>query len=200
MHFFVKGAVLGFLIAAPVGPIGVLCIVRTLRSGWVTGFASGLGAATADAFYAAVAAFGVKAVSGIISALTLPLHLAGAGFCVFLGTKILRAQSPRVPSPADGMDVHTAYASTVLLTLLNPATILSFMAFFAAAMLHDAPKTSYAVLLVTGVLVGSGAWWLALATGVACTHRLAGETFLKTINLVSGLFLIGFGCYSALVR
>ena len=200
MHFFLKGAILGFLIAAPVGPIGVLCIVRTLRSGWLVGFASGLGAATADAAYAVAAAFGIKTITGALNAVALPLHLAGAAFCMFLGVKIICSKEARMTSPGDAMHAHTAFASTAVLTLLNPVTVVSFMAFFAAAMVHDAPETSYVVLLVTGVLLGSAAWWLTLATGIAYTRRIAGEALLKTVNTVSGAFLIGFGLYSALIR
>ncbi|MGZ3529171.1 MAG: LysE family translocator [Vulcanimicrobiaceae bacterium] len=133
IELFLKGAALGFLIAAPVGPIGLLCIARTLRAGWSAGFFSLLGAATADAAYAAVAACGLTALTGALTALSAPLHLGGALLLFVLGLTTLRAKAPNERANPNAHSVGTAYASTVLLTLLNPATILSFVAIFAAA-------------------------------------------------------------------
>jgi threonine/homoserine/homoserine lactone efflux protein len=132
--FFLRGLGLGFAIAAPVGPIGVLCIRRTLADGRLVGFVTGLGAATADATYGAVAAFGVSAVTSLLVGLRLWIHLLGALFLAWLGVRTLlarpavKAATPTAPARAG---LLTAWASTVMLTLTNPATIISFAAVFA---------------------------------------------------------------------
>ena len=135
--FFLKGAAIGLGIAAPVGPIGVLCIRRSLRGGAWAGFVSGLGAATADAAYGCVAAFGLSAISGLLVRWQLWLGLVGGGFLCFLGVRTLLNRRTEKAEP-DGA-AAAAYASTFLLTLSNPATILSFAAVFAGFGLGATP-------------------------------------------------------------
>lgn len=135
MHLVLEGAVLGFLVAAPVGSIGLLCITRTLRAGWVVGFLSGLGAAVADAVYASIAAFGIRSVTVGIEELSWPLHLAGAAILGFIGARMLCSKrDPQAAPSALNVPALAALGSTLLLTLVNPSTMISFAAMGAAAM------------------------------------------------------------------
>ena len=129
--FIIPGIMVGFFIAAPVGPIGVLCIRRTLAEGRVQGLVSGLGAATADAVYGCIAAFGLTLVSNALVQQQLWLRLVGGVFLCFLGVKTLLTKPSEKACPERGTGLLRAYGTTFLLTLTNPMTILSFAAIFA---------------------------------------------------------------------
>jgi len=194
-----RGFALGFAVAAVVGPIGVLCIRRTLASGFSIGFLSGLGAATADASYAALAAFGVTAVTALLVEQQLWLRLVGGGFLLYLGVRTLRsAPSARAATAASGTGVLTAFASTLALTLSNPMTILSFVGIFAGLGLSVEGGLSGAANLVLGVFVGSAAWWLVLATGVSALRTRLTPQVLRGVNVLSGLVIAAFGAQALL--
>lgn len=190
--FLFKRLLIGFSIAAPVGPIGVLCIKRTLIAGRSSGFVSGIGAATADALYGAVAAFGLTGISYFLIAHSFWLRLVGGVFLAYLGIKALIASSPKAV-PAVHRSLIADYLSTVSLTLANPATILAFIAIFAGVGLGEIrPSISAAVLMVVGVFVGSTLWWLILSTGVSALKSRSSSSLLKVANILSGLILLGF--------
>jgi threonine/homoserine/homoserine lactone efflux protein len=188
-----KGVAIGLSIAAPVGPIGVLCIRRTLSEGALAGLASGLGAATADAVYGSMAAFGLSAVSTLMLGQQMWLRLIGGTFLCYLGVKSVRTRpSERAAAPQRrGRGVLGAYAGTFFLTLTNPMTVLSF----AALGLASAAPGGYvaALMLVLGVFVGSALWWLLLSGGVSLLRNRATPAALQWVNWVSGLIVIGFG-------
>jgi threonine/homoserine/homoserine lactone efflux protein len=194
-----RGVVLGFSIAAVVGPIALLCIRRTLSAGFGVGFVSGLGAATADASYAAVAGFGVTAVATVLVDQRLWLRVVGGLFLVYLALQTLRAAPAEQILSADvrgsGLRLMGAYSSTLALTLSNPMTILSFAAIFAGLGLGSlgASSTSSAVDLVLGVFVGSTAWWLLLATLIARLRRRVTPRWVRRVNVGSGLVILAFG-------
>ncbi len=199
--YLLRGLALGFAIAAPVGPIGVLCIRRTLAEGRLVGFVTGLGAATADATYGAVAAFGVSAISTALVGLRLWIHLLGALFLAWLGLRTLLAR-PAQPSIASETSpaarrggLLAAWASTVALTLTNPTTILSFAAVFAGLGLVGASYTA-AGLMVVGVFLGSALWWLLLSGGVSRVRSRFDARALRWVNGISGLLLLGFAAFS----
>lgn len=186
-----KGLAVGFSIAAPVGPIGLLCIRRTLRGGWGHGLATGMGAATADMVYGLVAAAGLTAVTEALVGARQPLQFAGGALLILLGLMSLRAEAPKECAGADSTGHATAYATTFLLTLANPATILSFAAVMAG--LGAMSASGQTVVLVAGVFVGSALWWLALSTAVSLIrHRLAASV-LVWINRASGAAIMAFG-------
>jgi len=192
--FFIRGLIVGFSIAAPVGPIGVLCIRRTLADGYLTGFVSGLGAATADALYGTVAAFGLTSIAVFLVGHQLALRLIGGLFLCYLGYRIfVTAPMARTVSPG-GRGLGGAYFSTVVLTITNPATILSFAAVFTGLGLGST-RGNYAAagLLVVGVFVGSALWW-ALLSGMTTTlrSRLDLEA-LRWVNRISGAVIGAFG-------
>jgi len=190
---FFKAALIGLSIAAPVGPIGLLCIQRTLAHGARTGFLSGLGAAAADAVYGAVGAFGLSAVMQMFLAAAVPLSLAGALFLGWMGVQLWRAVPPAAAaSVADPAGAWQAFGSVFLLTLANPMTILSFVAVFAAIGGTAAPDASAAGLMVLGVFAGSALWWLTMAVGVALLRHRIGARVQQAINRGAAVLLLAF--------
>jgi threonine/homoserine/homoserine lactone efflux protein len=189
-----RGLALGFAIAAPVGPIGVLCIRRTLAQGRAVGLLSGLGAATADAFYGSVAAFGLTAISGLMVAQRTWLGLMGGAFLCYLGARTFLAAPALEPARTPSGGLAGSYISTLALTLTNPMTILSFAAVFAGMGLGGGEGSfAGAALLVVGVFLGSAAWWLALSTGVSLLRGGLSAAGLRWVNRLSGLVIAAFG-------
>jgi len=188
-----RGFALGFSIAAVLGPIGVLCIRRTLSSGFLTGFLSGLGAATADATYASIAAFGVTALATLLVDQRTLLRLVGGAFLLYLGLRTLRtAQALRAASDVTVRGLLAAYASTFGLTMSNPMTILSFVAILAGLGLGSMQGGEDALALVLGVFLGSAAWWLVLAGLVSLLRARLTPRVFRVINIGSGVLILAF--------
>lgn len=218
---WLKGFLMGLAIAAPVGPIALLCIRRTLARGRWVGLLTGLGAATADGFYGVMVAFGLSAVSNLLVENARYLQLLGGAFLIYLGLTTFLAKpsvraddlnageliadrstpsasisKPALSSKSQLSTWLSAYSSTLALTLTNPATILSFIAIFASL---GITQTSYlrSVTLVFGVFTGSAAWWLVLVSGVVYLRsRLTPEKlrrFNRWSTSVFGVLLVGFG-------
>jgi threonine/homoserine/homoserine lactone efflux protein len=190
---FLEGIIIGFAIAAPVGPIGVLCIRRTLAEGRASGFVSGLGAATADAVYGATAAFGLTLITDFLLEGASWLRLVGGAFLLFLGVKTLFARPAERAAETRGGGLPGAYASTFFLTLTNPTTILSFAAIFAGLGVTGANDALSAALLVLGVFLGSAAWWLVLSGGTGLFRPKLSVGGLRWVNGVSGTIIAAFG-------
>jgi threonine/homoserine/homoserine lactone efflux protein len=198
LSFLIKGLVIGLSIAAPVGPIGLLCIRRSLEQGRTAGLATGLGAATADAAYGCIAGFGLTAVSGFLFEHVFLLHLTGGAALCYLGARtFLRAPAQHEAQGGTG-GLKSAYFSTLLLTLANPTTILSFVAVFAGFGIVASPSYAAAATLVTGVFVGSGLWWLFLSSSVARMRHRISSGWMQAINRLSGSLIVAFGLYALL--
>jgi len=192
--FLLRGIIIGFSIAAPVGPIGVLCIRRTLAEGRVFGFVSGLGAATADAIYGCIAGFGLTFISDILIGRQVWLRLAGGVFLCYLGIKNFLARPAEQAASASGRGLIGAYASTLLLTLTNPVTILSFAAVFAGlGMANASGNHGSAATLVLGVFTGSVLWWLVLSNVASLFRTKFNTRALRWVNRISGIVVTGFG-------
>lgn len=190
----IQGVGIGFGIAAPVGPIGLLCIRRTLAEGRARGLATGLGAATADAVYGMIAGFGLTLISAWLLGGLFWLRLVGGLFLCWLGWRTASAPPARqAATAADRRGLVGAYLSTFVLTLTNPATILSFVAIFAGLGLAGARDTGAAVALVAGVFLGSAAWWLLLTGGIGLFRARLNEQALRWINRLAGAGIILFG-------
>ena len=186
-----KGLILGFLIAAPVGPIGVLCIQRTLTKGRISGFVSGLGAATADAFYGAVAAFGLIFISNVLIEQQFILRLCGGIFLLYTGLKIFYSK-PRENSRIESKtNLMTDYISTFFLTITNPITIISFTALFTGIGFMRGTFTTSG-FLVAGVFLGSALWWLILSFGIKWIQFNVKNFSLELINKISGTVILIF--------
>lgn len=202
LPYFIKGYLIGLAIAAPVGPIGVLCIRRTLTGGRLIGFLSGLGAATADMCFGAIAAFGITALQDLLLRQQEWLRLVGGAFLIYLGARTCFAApstEPSIEGPARGR--LSAYFSTFGLTLTNPVTILSFMAIFAGLRLGEAAGTSGAALvLVCGVFLGSASWWLVLSALIGVFRGRFMSTWMLWGNRGAGAVLLGFGVAALCIR
>ena len=195
---FLKGLAFGFVLAATVGPMWVLCLRRTLASGALAGLASGMGIAVADGLYGAVAAFGLTAISGFLLAQQRLLALVGGGFLVYLGAKALLARPAALeggPSETPLRSLATAFVSTLGLTLANPPTILAFIAIFAGLGLGSSGNFAEASLVVLGVFLGSASWWAILAGTAGRLRARLGPGLARGVNAVSGLTILGFALW-----
>ncbi|HUP28105.1 MAG TPA: LysE family transporter [Chloroflexia bacterium] len=191
---FISGLIIGFSIAAPVGPIGVLCIRRTLSDGRASGLASGLGAATADASYGLVAGLGLTSVSSLLVAQQGWLRLFGGIFLLYLGARIYFSPPSTEAAVGGGKGLLWTYLSTFVLTLSNPTTILSFVAVFAGlgVAVGDGGLEKVPVL-VAAVFLGSAAWWLLLVGVVGSLRARLSTEAIIWINRVSGIIIGTFG-------
>jgi threonine/homoserine/homoserine lactone efflux protein len=191
---FFKGLLFGFLLAATVGPMWVLCFRRTLAQGPLAGLASGMGIAVADGLYGAVAAFGLTAISGFLLQYSRWIALVGGVFLVYLGIKIL-ISTPTISAADERKISHAkAFLSTLGLTLANPPTILAFAAIFAGLGLVSGDY-AIAALVVLGVFLGSASWWIALAAGADWLRNRMGPKVIRAINVISGLSILGFAIW-----
>lgn len=191
MWLFLKGVIIGVTIAAPVGPIGILCIKRTLEQGKWIGFMSGLGAATADGIYGIIAGLGLTVIIHFLTGISMWLQLIGGVFLLYLGVQMLRAKPAHEAASAKPSTTPLkAYLSTLLLTITNPVTILSFLAIFAGLGITTAEYSG--VILALGVFIGSAIWWLLLSTGIASLSRFIGKKLFQGIHYASGIVLITF--------
>jgi threonine/homoserine/homoserine lactone efflux protein len=197
--WWLKGVAIGFSIAAPVGPIGALCIRRTLSDGRAAGLATGLGAATADACYGAVAGFGLAVVAAALTEQQIWLRLLGGLFLLYLGARTFLARPSATAAPARGRDLLTTYATTFALTLTNPLTILSFAGVFAGLGL-GAVANGYgaAAPLVAGVFCGSALWWLLLTGGLSLARSRVTPAGMRWVNRFSGVIILGAGALALL--
>jgi threonine/homoserine/homoserine lactone efflux protein len=192
--FILKGMIIGFSIAAPVGPIGVLCIRRTLAEGRAYGLVSGLGAATADACYGTIAALGLTLISSFLIDQANWLRLIGGAYLCYLGLKTFRSKPAERAAEAQGRGLLGAYTSTLFLTLTNPLTIFAFAAIFAGVGAEAAAGNTLGALnVVLGVFLGSAAWWLILVTLTSLFRSRLTTGGLVWVNRVSGIIILGFG-------
>jgi threonine/homoserine/homoserine lactone efflux protein len=201
LTLFWQSMLIGFSIAAPVGPIGLLTIQRTLQLGWRAGLVTGLGAAVADAVYGAVGAFGVSALIEALDAARAPLIVVGGLFLLWLAWRIWRTPVATAAAGASsGAQLWRCFAGTFVLTLSNPATILSFVAVFGT--LAARVQISSPLTMVAGVLVGSALWWLLLSALVGRLRERFDARWRRRVNAASALVLAAFALwqFAALAR
>ncbi len=189
-----EGTLIGFSIAAPVGPIGVLCIRRTIAQGRVSGFISGLGAASADAVYGCIAGFGLTFISQFLVAQQNILRLIGGAFLLYLGIKTFFAKKTEDELENNQKGLLSAYLSTFFLTLTNPITILFFVGIFAGmGIVSESGDYLSALVLVSGVFIGSMLWWALLSGGASFFQKKINAEGLGWINKISGVIITSFG-------
>lgn len=197
VELLIQGALSGFAIAAPVGPINVLCIRRTLADGFGRGLASGLGAAVADTLFGAVAAFGVASVMTFLTRWEGLLSLVGGIVLMVLGVRGLFVVPPADDGRGSGVGLVGAFASTFGMTIANPMTVLSFLAVFAAIGIGWT-GVGAATALVVGVFLGSAAWWLGLSSVVTAIRHALSEQTLLWINRGAAVAILAFGAWALL--
>lgn len=195
LGFLLKGVLVGLIIAVPTGPVGVLCIRRTIFHGRLAGFVSGLGAATADAIFGIIAAFGLSVISDLLLDYQQWLRIGGAAFLLLLGITAFTADPLEgTQTQRDPEDLIADFASTFVLTITNPITILAFLAIFAGIGFGGAQATlGRAAILVLGVWFGSLLWWALLAFGAGAMRVSFGRHHLVWIHRGSGGILVFSG-------
>jgi threonine/homoserine/homoserine lactone efflux protein len=203
LAFFVKGIVVGIVIGVPVGPVGVLCLRRTIFAGRLAGLASGFGAASGDALFGAIAGFGLTAVSNLLLGYQDWLRFAGACFLFYIGgSALMRGPPARLGGRGASEGLLRNFASTLGLTIANPVTVLALLGIFASLGLAGEEATwGRASLLVFGVWAGSLSWWLVLSLGAGALRASFDARLLAWINRGSGgiLLLSGAGLLALLV-
>jgi threonine/homoserine/homoserine lactone efflux protein len=194
VYLLLEGMIIGFIVAVPVGPLGLLCINRALSLGPLLGLFSGLGVASADALAAGIAALGISLVSTFLSDHQIVIRFVGGLFLCYLGFKIYRTTPSRQPPPANVNGHFGAYATTFLLTFSNPVTIVSFLAIYAGWGVESLSGHYFAAaILALGVLIGSALWWIALFVGLTVFHHKFSLEVVGLIHRVSGALIAGFG-------
>lgn len=192
--FLFLGMIIGFSIAAPIGPVGILCIHRTLACGRLSGLATGLGAATADGIYAIVAAFGLTIIADLLTGHLIIVRIVGGAFLVYLGLRIFLSSPPTDTTTSKKSTFLKDYGTTFFFTLTNPLTILSFAGIFAA-LGPGSPQgnSGSAVLMVVGIIAGSVLWWGLLVSGTSVFGSRFNTRTLVLVNRLSGILIIVFG-------
>lgn len=194
ISFFLRGLLIGFSIAAVVGPIGMLCIQRSLQKGFVIGLVTGMGAATADGIYGGMAAFGLTVISTFLVGQQTWIRLIGGLFLLYLGIRAVLTRPAEQAAQAGGSNLLGLYASTLLLTLTNPLTILSFATVFAGLGVGmNGHNSAIATLVTLGVFCGSTCWWLLLSGGVGLLRERLTRRWIGWINRLAGIALLIFG-------
>jgi threonine/homoserine/homoserine lactone efflux protein len=194
-----RGFIIGLSVAAPVGPMAVLCIRRTLAQGMSAGLISGLGIAAADAAYALVGGLGLTLISDFLVGQQFWFRLIGGIFLVYLGVKTLMAKpATEAAKSVEKSGAFGLFLSTFLLTMTNPTTILSFAAIFAGLGLGAGDDKVAALILVNCVFAGSALWWLVLTTGVSLLRSRITPGVLIWVNRISGVVILGFALYALL--
>jgi threonine/homoserine/homoserine lactone efflux protein len=188
--FLLKGLIIGFAMAVPIGPIGIMSIRKTLAEGHSRGLIVGLGAATADSLYGSIAAFGLTFISDMIAGQHFWVSLVGGGLLLFLGIKtfLAKRKDPIIPSDKNGFWV--SYVSAFLLALTNPLTIFAFVAVFAAFGLGHKLSIISACILVIGVFIGSCLWFLTLGYVATLFRKKLDADGLRWVNRISGGLII----------
>jgi threonine/homoserine/homoserine lactone efflux protein len=195
--FYIRGLIVGFSIAAPIGPIGVLVINRTLHQGLKAGLCSGLGAALAATTYASIVAFGLTFISDFILQIGFWLRLFGGAFLIYLGIKIFLSRHLSLKNGDKPKSPLKYIASTYLLNLVNPMTLVSYLALFAGLDLADTHgQFSNALLLTLGIFSGGMCWWSLLTKTLTYFHHKITLKTLKIINKIAGVLIIGFGIFA----
>ncbi len=194
LELLIKGFVVGFIMAIPIGPVGLLCTQRTLSHGRMHGLISGLGAATSDVIYASIAAFGLTMVSNFLIAQSMWFRLFGGAFLFLLGIKIFLARPAKSGSFVEKLRHFSNYTSTLVITLSNPMSILVSAGMFAGlGLVSIGADWTKAIQVVAGVFFGSMFWWIALSLFVGIFHKKAGDETMVLLARVFGTIISCLG-------
>ncbi len=196
LPIFIKGLLIGIVVAAPMGPVNVLCIHRTLTCGRVAGLTAGLGAALGDAAFALVAAFGITVVAAFVEAHEAWFRVPGAVILLALGVKLWLSHPHYEQREANGQSLLRSLFATFLLTVSNPITIAAFLALFVAWGLSAGLTIAAAAEVVLGVLAGSMAWWVALVFIIGLLHRKIEDRHMLLLNRITAVAVVLFGMYA----
>lgn len=191
---FGKGLFVGFSLAMILGPIGIFCIQQTLRKGFYAGLAAGLGAATADGMFGALAGFGLTYICDFLMHHEKFLHIAGGGFLIYLGIENYRRIEISSILPAEKTNLFALFSTTFFLTLANPMTILVFTALLAGLGIgNESCGTSLAFALFIGIFLGSLLWWIILTGSISAFRVRISMNLITRLNKIAGIAIAVFG-------
>lgn len=194
MSLFIKGMIVGFCLAAPVGPIAAICVQRTIAKRWISGVVSGMGAAAADAVYGAIAAFGATIVSEFLITEHAWLQRVGGVILLILGVRLLMVKPIEREGNGENRSLVGDFLSTFILTLTNPMTFVAFAAIFATMGIGAVRgRPILTIELVGGVFAGSAVWWVILCAGAWGLRRHFDFKRLALVNKATGVFVIAVG-------
>jgi threonine/homoserine/homoserine lactone efflux protein len=196
LPIFLNGFTIGLAIAAPVGPIGLLTIRRTLAHGRTAGILTGLGAASADAIFGSIAAFGITAISNVMIGAKTWLGITGGIFLIALGWQTFTSKPAQHPAQSNASSLNTMYLTTFALVLTNPISILYFVGIIASVGAASTPTS--AAWMVAGVFAGSALWWLTLASIANSLRDKITPRALGFVNRASGIIIAGFGMFAVI--
>lgn len=192
INLLIRGMIAGLVIAAPVGPVNVFCIQRTIAQGWKAGVIAGAGAAAADTLYGAIAGFSISVVIELLIREMFRVRLFGGILLIGIGVSYV-LRSPQSFEPGkDGGD-KSDLTSAFLLNLTNPTTVLSFLAVLAALRMDEHRPWWQTVFLVAGIFCGSMAWWIVLSTAVSHFREKINDRKMLWMNRIAGVAIAGFG-------
>ena len=192
LNLLIRGLITGFVIAAPVGPVNVFCIHRTIERGWKAGVVAGLGAAAADTIYGAVAGFSISFVIALLIREIFWVRLVGGILLIGIGLLYLRRSPQPLDAGKDGAE-HSDVTSAFLMTLMNPTTVLSFLAVLAALRMDESRPWGQTVFLVAGIFLGSMTWWIVLSAAVNHFREKINDRMMLWMNRAAGVAIGGFG-------
>ncbi len=193
-QLFIKGLLIGFLISAPIGPIAIISIRKTLQLGRAEGWCSGLGAAVADALYATIAALGLAFMTHILASLQIWLRLIGGGFLFYFGLNTFIAHPKENRGTVSRASLVSHFFYTFFLTIINPMTIGTFFALFAGLGLADLTHSYLEIsVFIGGVFLGSTGWWFLLSEIIFLVRNRFKKETMRWINRIAGIILSGFG-------
>ena len=194
LGLFIQGMIIGLTLAVPVGPISLVCIHRTVANGRLHGIVSGLGVATADSFYAAVAFLGLTAISGLITGHQVLFRLMAGIVLIFIGMRVFRS-IPAAVSPNDGQEPFLGdYLSLLVIAIANPLTIIFFITILPGfGVVAQGTTLIAAVPFVAGVFLGSAVWWISLCGSLGAVRSRLSTENLRQINRISGILITCFG-------
>ncbi len=194
MHDFIliRGIIVGFLVAAPVGPLGLLCIRRTLSSGWRTGFVAMIGGAVADGMYGAITALGLTTVSGFFIGNEMWIRTIGGIFLMLIGLRLMRTPVAKTIEQSGAVNVWSDMAESFVAAATNPMTLPALVVIFAATGLATGSELGVfrAITIAVGVFIGFLLWWLALSVFVDAMRGKFTPTLIRNINRVAGIIII----------
>ena len=190
---FIKGFIIGIIMAAPLGPLAVLVIKRSLTKGYKEGLATALGISLADGFYALIAALGLSAVSTFVLTRKEYLFMGGGLLLILLGVRALKKPPVLDAELIKEKGFIPTLLQTMILTLTNPMTIVTFIAAFTAAGFEGQEQVMQAVLICLGVFLGSISWFMVISVISASLRKRVTPYLLNLINTISGSLLILFG-------
>jgi threonine/homoserine/homoserine lactone efflux protein len=198
LELLIRGALAGLAISAPVGPVNVLCVRRTLAKGRMAGLISGLGAATADTMFGAIAGYSISFIIALLLKEEFWIRLIGGALLVGVGCAYY-FRKPKPLAEARKESAHSAYFSSLLLCLTNPTVILSFMAVLAGLGMGGLKQRSLTLIVVLGIFLGSMLWWsfLALVAG-HFRHRIT-DAAMGWMNRIAGIAIGAFGIVTLLL-